>query len=97
MLFKQRREQKLPSKAILLTFDDAYVTYYDFVFPLLKEYRIPSVLAVVSGWLDKKPFIVRQKLMTWAQVNEVAHSGLVEIASHTHNLHPGDCVQSSRQ
>ena len=46
----------LPSKAILLTFDDAYATYYDFVFPLLQEYQIPSVLAVVSGWLDKTPF-----------------------------------------
>src|SRR5207248_342243 len=62
---------------------------YDFVFPLLKEYRIPSVLAVVSGWLDKRPFLVRQKLMTWEQVKEVAGSGLVEIASHTHHLHQG--------
>ena len=82
-------KKDLPSKAILLTFDDAYATYYDFVFPLLKEYKIPSVLAVVSGWLDKRPFLVRQKLMTWDQVKEVAQSPLVEIASHTHNLHQG--------
>ena len=79
----------LPSKAVLLTFDDAYATYYDFVLPLLQEYQIPSVLAVVSGWLDKTPFLVRQKLMTWDQAKEVAQSGLVEIASHTHNLHQG--------
>jgi len=83
----ERGTKSLPSKSILLTFDDAYATYYDFVFPLLKEYQIPSVLAVVSGWLDKKPFLVRQKIMTWDQVKEVAQSPLVEIASHTHNLH----------
>ncbi|MBF0503821.1 MAG: poly-beta-1,6-N-acetyl-D-glucosamine N-deacetylase PgaB [Candidatus Omnitrophica bacterium] len=77
----------LPSKPVLLTFDDGYATFYDFVFPLLKEYKIPSLLAVVSGWLDKKPLVVRQKLMTWDQLKEVAHSGLVEIASHTHSLH----------
>ena len=85
----QNGTKALPDKPVLLTFDDAYATYYDFVFPLLKEYKIPSVLSVVSGWLDKTPFLVRQKLMTWDQVKEVSQSGLVEIASHTHNLHQG--------
>jgi biofilm PGA synthesis lipoprotein PgaB len=72
-----------------LTFDDAYASYYDFVFPVLKEYKVPSVLGVVSGWLDKKPPEIKQKLMTWEQVQEVAKSDLVEIASHTHELHQG--------
>lgn len=81
--------KELPEKPVMLTFDDAYATFYDFVFPLLKEYKIPSVLAVVSEWLDHKPKSVKQKLMTWDQLKEIAHNPLVEIASHSHNLHHG--------
>ena len=85
----ERNSKRLPAKPVLLTFDDAYATYYDFVFPVLQEYKIPSVLGVVSGWLDKKPAEIKQKLMTWEQVEEVAKNDLVEIASHTHDLHQG--------
>lgn len=89
-VIKADRDSKpLPAQPVLLTFDDAYASYYDFVFPVLKEYKIPSVLGVVSGWLDKKPANVKQKLMTWDQIRDVAKSNLVEIASHTHGLHQG--------
>lgn len=84
-----RDSQPLPDKPVLLTFDDAYASYYDFVFPVLYEYKIPSVLGVVSGWLDKKPSNVKQKLMTWDQVRDLVQSPLVEIASHSHDLHQG--------
>jgi len=79
----------LPERSVLLTFDDGYASFYDFVFPLLRQYGYPSVLAVVSGWIDQKPSNVKQELMTWEQLREVAQSGLVEIASHTHDLHHG--------
>ena len=42
----QRGQASLPEKAVLLTFDDAYQSYHDFVHPLLARYGIPSVLAV---------------------------------------------------
>ncbi len=79
----------LPDKAILLTFDDAYVSFYEFVFPLLEHYRIPSVLSVVSSWVDDKPPDVFHDIMSWPQLAEVAKSDLVEIATHTHDLHKG--------
>jgi peptidoglycan/xylan/chitin deacetylase (PgdA/CDA1 family) len=31
---------ELPANAVLLTFDDGYIDHYNFVFPLLKEYKI---------------------------------------------------------
>jgi biofilm PGA synthesis lipoprotein PgaB len=79
----------LPERAIMLTFDDAYKSFREFVYPMLKEYQIPCVLSVVSGWIDSRPENVRQELMTWEELREVAGSGLVEIASHTHKLHRG--------
>jgi peptidoglycan/xylan/chitin deacetylase (PgdA/CDA1 family) len=41
-------DDPLPTKgiAITLTFDDAYYDFYHHVFPLLKQYRIPALLAV---------------------------------------------------
>ncbi len=89
VILAQKKGKPLAPKPVLLTFDDAYASYYDFVFPLLKEYRIPSVLAVVSGWIDSPPPSVKQKIMTWAQLQEVSKSPLVEIASHSHDLHKG--------
>jgi len=79
----------LPEKSILLTFDDAYRTYYDFIYPLLTQYQYPSVLGVVSSWIDKRPEYVKNDLMTWEQLSEVSRSPLVEIASHSHDLHQG--------
>lgn len=82
-----REEQTLPEKAVLLTFDDAYLSFYDFVYPLLKIYAYPCVLAVVTSWIDGPPAMVKSPLMNWEQLKEVAQSNLVEVANHTHNLH----------
>lgn len=82
-------KKELPAKPILLTFDDAYSSYAEFVFPVLEEYGIPSVLSVVSSWIDSPPKDLTQKLMTWDQLREISRSELVEIASHSADLHRG--------
>ena len=38
----------LPEKAVLLTFDDGYESFYTRVFPILKAFRFPAVLALVG-------------------------------------------------
>jgi len=88
----------LPDKAVLLTFDDGYLSFYEDVFPLLKAFGYPAVLAVVSSWLDvpagrsvqygDRP-VPRERFITWEMAREMAASGLVEIASHSHDLHHG--------
>lgn len=83
--------KNLPDNAIMLTFDDGYQSFYTRVFPLLKKYHYPATLALVGSWMEGGQ--VKDKpttpLMTWDQVREVAASGLVEIASHTYDLHHG--------
>jgi peptidoglycan/xylan/chitin deacetylase (PgdA/CDA1 family) len=88
----------LPDKAVLLTFDDGYLGFYEDVYPLLKAFGYPAVLAVVSSWLDvpaggtvqygDRP-VPRERFITWEMAREMAASGLVEIASHSHDLHHG--------
>ncbi len=43
--------QSLPTQShgICLTFDDAYVDFYHYVFPLLKQYQLPAVLAIPTA------------------------------------------------
>lgn len=84
-----RGKKTLPDKAILFTFDDAYVSFYEYVYPALKLYNYPAVLSVVTSWIEgRTPGIYKQKkFMTWEQIKEVADSGLVTIASHSEDLH----------
>ena len=86
----------LPEKAVLLTFDDGLASVYTHVYPLLKVFDYPAVVSVVTGWIESEQVIDyggrprgRDDFLTWAQIREMQDSGLVEIASHTHDLHRG--------
>lgn len=82
----------LPDKAILLTFDDGYESFYTRVFPLLQKYRYPAVVALVGSWMeggDHQDRPANKTLLTWKQVRELMQSGLVEVASHSYDLHKG--------
>ncbi|SFU57312.1 biofilm PGA synthesis lipoprotein PgaB [Halomonas korlensis] len=90
--------QPLPENAVLLTFDDGYRSFHDIVYPLLKLYDYPAITAVVGSWLDVpageqvtygETTLPRERFMTWAQLNEIQRSPLVEVASHTYDLHKG--------
>ncbi|HEY1804506.1 MAG TPA: poly-beta-1,6-N-acetyl-D-glucosamine N-deacetylase PgaB [Terracidiphilus sp.] len=88
----------LPDKPVLLTFDDGLRSVYTKVFPLLKTYKYPAVVAVVGAWADlpvngqvengAHP-LFREDFATWDQLREMQDSGLVEIASHTYDQHRG--------
>ena len=84
-------EESLPEKPVLLTFDDGLRSYYDFVVPLLAIYKFPSISSVVTGWLDSKhiPAEYQGRLMNWKQLKTVSKNKLVEVISHTNNLHYG--------
>jgi hypothetical protein len=76
-------KKPLPPKAVLLTFDDGYESFYTRAWPLLKKYHYPSVVAVIGTWIngEAKPDVPGYKpLMTWDQVRELDRSGNVEIA-----------------
>jgi len=94
----------LPVKAILLTFDDGYRSVYTRVYPLLKLFNYPAVIALVGQWMDVPAggmvsygddLLPREQFLEWSHVNEMQDSGLVEVASHSYDLHRG--VQSNPQ
>ena len=94
------RESKraLPDKAVLLTFDDGYRSVYTRVYPLLKLFNYRAVVALSGHWLDapteaKVEYdgkeVPRSQFLSWEQISEMAASGLVELASHSYDLHRG--------
>ena len=96
-ILKYRKSGKtLPDKAVLITFDDGYRSVYTNAYPILKKYKIPSVIALVGSWLLKEnkvdfagQIIPRSEFLSQKEIKEMVSSGLVEVASHTHSLHKG--------
>ncbi len=96
ILAARQGRQPLPGKAVLLTFDDGLVSVYNRVFPLLKLFDYPAVVSIVTSWIEMEGVIEyagRQlgpgDILNWGQILEMQESGLVEIASHSHDLHKG--------
>lgn len=88
----------LPSKPVLITFDDGLRSLYTHAFPLLRAYNYPALAAVVTHWVElpagervdygPRPFTA-DDFVTWAQLREMQASGLIEVASHSDDLHHG--------
>ncbi|KNC95048.1 poly-beta-1,6-N-acetyl-D-glucosamine N-deacetylase PgaB [Trabulsiella odontotermitis] len=88
----------LPDKAVLISFDDGYSSFYTRVWPLLKAYNWPALWAPVGSWVDTPPGVKvdfgglkteRERFATWDMVRELRDSPLVEIGAHTWNSHFG--------
>ncbi len=91
-----KKHVALPEKAVLLTFDDGLKSYREFVKPVLEIYRFPSVVSLVTAWLDDidVPPEYRGKVMSWSDARQIAASRWVSVVSHTHNLHQGILANS---
>lgn len=95
----RRGGKPLPPRAVLLTFDDGFKSHHDKVLPLLKQFNYPGVMGIVTSWVDTPAdtgirlsdtvVVPRDTFMSWDEVRQVAASGLVELACHTHDLHHG--------
>jgi len=81
----------LPEQPVVLTFDDGYWNNYTIGLPLAQAYDMPFVLSVIGRdteiWSENPAESLRHGHVTWAQIQEMADSGLVEIANHTWDLH----------
>ena len=98
ILTAKKTGQALPEKSIVLTFDDGYKSFYTYVMPLLKAFNYPATLAIVGSWLEvpengtvlyADKLVPRSKFLSIKELQEVSGSKLVEIASHTYDLHHG--------
>ena len=98
VIAEREGRKALPEKAVMLTFDDGYRSVYTRVFLLLKLFGYPALISLSGHWLESADGktveyggrqVAREEFVSWEQVREMTASGLVEVASHTHDLHRG--------
>lgn len=49
-----RGKSKIPSKAVVLTFDDGFENFYYYALPVLKKYNYPAIVYLVSNYIGAK-------------------------------------------
>lgn len=71
----------LPSKPILLTFDDAYSDFATDAAPLLKQSGLKATVFVPTGLVDNLHYL------TWTNIHDLSSTGLFTFANHTWSHH----------
>ncbi|MCA0243840.1 MAG: polysaccharide deacetylase family protein [Proteobacteria bacterium] len=67
----------LPARSVVISFDDGYESVYRHAYPVLKKYRLPATVFVYTDFLGGGD------ALTWAQLQEMQASGLVDVQSHS--------------
>lgn len=82
---------ELPDKSIMITFDDGYLSNYEYAYPILKKYNFKAVLFPTTINITKKPVEFTSKgLPRWSFDHFVEASDVFEYGSHSHDLHLKD-------
>lgn len=71
--------ETLPSKAVLLTFDDGYFDFFTEAYPVIKEFHLPATVFVITDMIGQPGYL------TWETMGEMQKSGLIFFANHTTN------------
>ena len=67
----------MKDKSIAITIDDAYQSFYQFGFPVLKKYNISATLFLSTESVGSSDFL------NWTQLRELLNYG-IDIQNHTH-------------
>ena len=73
-LKKNKKKRK-----ILLTIDDAFLSFYENAWPILKEKKIPFILFVSTREVGSFNY------MNWEQIKNISNEDFVEIGNHSHS------------
>jgi peptidoglycan/xylan/chitin deacetylase (PgdA/CDA1 family) len=70
-------KRALPPRAVAITFDDGHVSSYQHAYPILRKHGFAATFFVYTDFLGGG------EGLTWAQIGEMAKSGLIDIQSHS--------------
>jgi len=80
------RGQRLPARALHLSFDDGFSECYSVVRPLLLEHSIPCTFYVTTGWLDNARMFYRNKTsLCIEQIHSLGHDAAKMVLTSLNN------------
>lgn len=81
----------LPSKPILLTFDDGHYNNLGYAVPLLKKYNMKAVISIVGSYTEtytkSDETNLNYSYLRWKDIISLLQSGVIEFQNHTYNMH----------
>lgn len=82
---------ELPEKPIVITFDDGYLSNYTIAYPILQKYNMKATMFLIGCSVGKDTYKDTEYAMkphySFDQAKEMSDSGLIEIQSHTYDMH----------
>ncbi|MDQ6418030.1 polysaccharide deacetylase family protein [Paenibacillus sp. LHD-117] len=84
-------KKKLPDNPVAITFDDGYLSNYEFAYPVLKELGMNATISMIGWSTGREEHRIKGKQFyphfTWSQAREMQQSGVIDIQNHTFDLH----------
>ena len=82
----------LPEHPVLLTFDDGYLSNYELAYPILQEFGFPAVIFAIGCSVGHTRYYKETSYTLTphfgeAEIRKMLASGLMEIQSHTFDMH----------
>lgn len=82
------KKKKFPVKSVLITFDDGYLSNYQYAYPVLKKYHFKAAVFIITSNINQSPQPFHPDKLTRLSWEEMrSSSDVFEFASHTHALH----------
>ncbi len=91
--------RELPEKPVLITFDDGYMSNYNYAFPILQRYNMKGVIFAVGSTYGLDTYKGNTDIKIYPHFGEkerleMEASGVIEVESHTYDLHQNAAYES---
>jgi peptidoglycan/xylan/chitin deacetylase (PgdA/CDA1 family) len=85
---KQISDLAIPTKTIVITFDDGYASFMDFAFPLLRYYNFKATINIIGEYVGSYLSVAGNRpMLSWDEYRYLTASGVVDLGCHTYKLH----------
>ena len=92
-----RNGSSLPEKPVVITFDDGYMSNYDYAYPILKKYGMCGTIFAVGSSFAKDTYKDTGEKMYphfgYEEAREMIESGVMDIESHTFDMHQSEIFE----
>jgi peptidoglycan/xylan/chitin deacetylase (PgdA/CDA1 family) len=98
VLFMQGKKD-LPKNPIMITMDDGYESNYLYAYPILKKLNMKATIYVIGSAMrenNHSPNTYGIPKLSWEQAKEMYQAGVIEIQSHTYDMHKKEPTRSGK-